>query len=360
MATKLRPEDSRLETARTAIDAKLRPLEALTPDQVTDAALAEVRPVIEALHAEAAEPVCPSRALAPVDAAALADFERITGELPIMAAGLALVDWHGRALAGGHNGLCRAIRSTRALTIVRDAARTAFSRSGLDERERADFITAEVRRFLDGLAAQLRDAFPRETGVMLDEVPALERRLEAVSDRRADRARSIAAGLEAERLAQAAAAADEDAQERLDCFAYFMEPDRLARRFVLGPDTDPIETFGAELASAARDGAPARLANIAIKFRRELLRLPGRSAAHARTLAADAAELAEVIRFFDACRMRTFNATISGTDIDVLGANLAEALKVRGVDAPEWGAARRIWLRERERQDALAERGLAS
>lgn len=221
MRTPSAPVTPSFDGPTAAAETAVRTFEALAPGEryAEQAALASA--AVAELYGQAAETVCPSTVLPPVTAESLQDFEAFTASMTPAGVAAELVNLHALAVAGRHVGLAVAIRGPRGRKIVSEYAAAAAAQQGLRGVEAKAHIDREIRRFVDGLAAQLREAEPAAAAVLLDLLPDLENRITACAERHAEHVRAELARAEAERCAAAEAVERAEAQTRAEIAAYF-------------------------------------------------------------------------------------------------------------------------------------------
>lgn len=300
MTTKVSPPalPPAVQEAARAAETAVSKLEALSPAVDGRAALTAAQRAVEGVWHEAAESVCPSRSLAPVSGAALAELEHFLQSAPIIAEiPDRLVDLHRLARAGGHDELATVIRSVRSRWLVRQAA-GAIGRSRAESEDRA--YQQALRTFVDAIAGQMRDDYPAAVDVLLVQVPALEARIAAIIARQAEYAQQ-AAERQAEAKRQAEAAdLERDRLELRETEEFFDAIERRAREFNLNIGKSGLGTalvVGATLAGACRTGKPEHLIAAAVKLRREHLHLPGATWREARAREQHEAGHAAVVAF---------------------------------------------------------------
>jgi hypothetical protein len=169
-------------------------------DPEFDAKSVEIERATEATYAAAANAIVPTNTLRPASPESLLELQLLVDACPPNAVPnlvKPLLQLHAEALAGENWDLCEAIRSPRALRLIR--TRAAFF------AEDAALVQRAIDAFVKGLAQQLFDlglALPHSRVVV--DVP---RQREQLARARASRAECVRA--ERERVARETAEADE-------------------------------------------------------------------------------------------------------------------------------------------------------
>lgn len=225
--------------ARVFADAEeaVRAVESVPPGQGLGPTMLAARSAFTGLLAAIQAELVPD-VLTDVGQAALMDLNDIASVTPGSDIVPTLVSTRAAALAGDYRSLAVTIAGPRGLRLVRQAADVDAARRGLSAAAAVSHVAVTVRRFLEGLAYQDALAKPEAARVLLEALPQLEARLDAVDA--THQAHAALQSRQAAADAEVLAAADEQAMIRF----FKQAPNRV---FTIGQYFNSEDVTGSQL-----------------------------------------------------------------------------------------------------------------